>query len=88
MTYMEKEKKREKRKLIVKTFVLSFFSIIFLIVFSIVVFLGPTLLRRYIIFKEIKELDRDCKKEFREMLNDSCKNYYDDDYYEFDFNVK
>ena len=65
-----------------------FFSIIFLIVFSIVVFFGPTLLRRYIIFKEVKELDRDFKKEFRDMLNDSCNNNYYDDDYEFDFNIK
>ena len=88
MTYMEKEKRREKRKSSIKIFFLSFFSIIFLIVFSIVVFFGPKLLRRYIIFKEIKELNRDCKKEFREMLNDSCKNYDDDYDYEFDFNIK
>ncbi len=94
MTYMEKE----KRKSSVKTFVLSFFIIIFLLVFSIVVFWGPTLVRRYFVVKALYEMNEKTQENIDNMMKDVHEYYKIDpetgksqaDYdYDYDFdNIK
>ena len=56
-------------------FLLSFFSIIFLIVFLIVVFFGPTLVRRYFVVKAIYEMNEKTQENMDNMMKDVHEYY-------------